>query len=73
MVDESWQLAIEAQDQQRALVGSADGTPSMCQSPGGPSLKIDSQTQEAISVFSVFRSFIGLVIILIATNIDSPN
>jgi len=44
MVDEAWQLAIEAQDQQRALAGAPVGVPSMCQLPGGPSLKINPQT-----------------------------
>jgi hypothetical protein len=41
MVDEAWQLAIEAQDWQRALAGAPVGAPSVCQLPGGPSLKID--------------------------------
>jgi len=44
MVDEAWQLAIEAQDRQRALAGAPVGAPSVCQLPGGPSLKIDPQT-----------------------------
>jgi hypothetical protein len=69
MVDEAWQLAIEAQDHQRALAGAPVGTPSVCQLPGGPSLKIDPQTQEAINVFSVFCSSIGHVMILIPKNI----
>jgi hypothetical protein len=41
MVDEAWQLAIEAQDRQRASAGAPVGVPSVCQLPGGPSLKID--------------------------------
>jgi len=65
MVDEAWKLAIEAQDRQRPLAGAPVGTPSVCQLPGGPSLKIDPQTGEAISVYSVFCSSIGLVMILI--------
>jgi hypothetical protein len=49
MVEEAWKLAIEAQDRQRALAGDPPGTPSVCQLPSGPSLKIDPQTQEAVS------------------------
>jgi len=41
MVNEAWKLAIEAQDRLRALAGAPVGTPSVCQLPGGPSLKID--------------------------------
>ena len=48
MVEEAWNLAIEAQDRQRALAGAPAGTPSVCQLPRGPSLKIDPQTQEAV-------------------------
>jgi len=44
MVEEAWKLAIEAKDCQRALAGAPVGTPSVCQLPGGPSLKIDPQT-----------------------------
>jgi hypothetical protein len=44
MVDEAWKIAIEAQDQQRAVAGAPVGVPSVCQLPGGPSLKIDPQT-----------------------------
>jgi hypothetical protein len=62
MVDEAWQLAIEAQDRQRALAGAPVGAPSVCQLPGGPSLRIDPQTREAVNVNFVFRSSIGLVI-----------
>jgi len=64
MVDEAWKLAIEAQDHQRALAGAAVGAPSVCQSPGGSSLKINPQTREAVSVYCVFCSWIGLMIIL---------
>jgi hypothetical protein len=64
MVDEAWQLAIEAQDRQRALAGAPVGAPSVCQLPGGPSLKIDPQTREAVSVYSVFCSSIGLMMML---------
>jgi hypothetical protein len=64
MVDQAWKRAIDAQDCQRALAGAHVGTPSVCQLPGGPSLKIDPQTQEAVSVYSVFCSSIGLMMIL---------
>jgi len=64
MVDETWQLAIEAQDEQRAFAGAPVGAPSVCQLPGGPSLKIGLQTREAVSVNSVFCSSIGLVMML---------
>jgi len=50
MVEEAWKLAIEAQDRQRALAGAPIGTPSVCQLPGGPSLKIDPQIREAVSL-----------------------
>jgi len=65
IVDEASKLAVEAQDRQRALAGAPVGTPSVCQLPGGPSLKIDPQTREAVSVYSVFCSSIGLMMILI--------
>jgi len=70
-VEEAWKLAIEAQDRQWALAGAPVGTPSVCQLPGGPSLKIDPQTREALSVYSVLCSSIGLVMILIPNNIQS--
>jgi len=41
MVEEAWKLAIEALDCQQELAGAPVGTPSVCQLPGGPSLKID--------------------------------
>jgi len=50
MVDEAWKLAIEAQDRQQVLAGAPVGTASVCQLPGGPSLKIVPQTREAVSV-----------------------
>ena len=50
MVEEAWKLAIEAQDCQQALAGAPVSTPSVCQLPGGPSLKIEPQTQEAVSL-----------------------
>jgi len=43
MVDEDSQLAIEAQDRQPALAGTPEGTPTVDQLPGGPSLEIDPQ------------------------------
>jgi hypothetical protein len=44
MVDEAWQLAIEALDVQQPLAGAPIGTPSVCQFPGGPSGKSILQT-----------------------------
>jgi hypothetical protein len=70
-VHKAWQLAIEAQDQQRALAGAPVGTPSVFQLPGGPSHKINPQTQEAITVYSPFCSSIGLMMILIANDMHS--
>jgi len=64
MVDKAWKLAIEAQDRQWALAGAPVGAPSVCQLPGGPSLKIDPQTREAVTVYSIFCSSIGLMMIL---------
>jgi hypothetical protein len=64
MVDEAWQLVIEAQDRQRALAGAPVGAPSVCQLPSGPSFKIDPQTREAVSEYSVFRSSIRLMMML---------
>jgi len=49
MVEEAWKLAIEAQDRQRALSGASVPTPSVCQLPSCPSLKIDLHTREAVS------------------------
>ena len=43
-VQKAWKLAIEHQDHPRALPRAPIGTPSVCQLPGGPSLKIDPQT-----------------------------
>jgi len=48
MVEDTWKLAIEAQDSQRALAGAPVGMSSVCQLPGSPSLKIDLQTLEAV-------------------------
>jgi hypothetical protein len=50
MFDEAWKLAIEAQDHQQAFGGASIGAPSVCQLPSGPSVKIDPQTREAVSV-----------------------
>jgi hypothetical protein len=44
MVDEAWQLAIEAQNRQPALAGAPVGAQSVCQLANGPSLIIDPQT-----------------------------
>ena len=64
MVDEAWQLAIEAQDPQQALAGAPVGAPLMSQLPSGPSLEIYPQARAAVSVYSVFCSSIELMIIL---------
>jgi len=49
---------IEAQDHQRAIAGAPVGTPSVCQVPGSPSLKIDLRTREAVSLeFCLYSSF----------------
>jgi len=58
MVDEASKLPIEAQDRQRALAGALIDTPSVCRLPGGPSLKIDRQTREVVSLYSVLCSSI---------------
>jgi len=71
IVDKAWQLAAEAQDYQRALAGAPVGAPSVCQLPGGTSHKINPQTQEDISVYSIFYSLIGLMMILNPNNIHS--
>jgi len=71
MVDQAWQLTIEAQDRQRALAGAPVAAPSVCQLPGGPSLEIDPQTPEAVSVYSVFCCSIGLMMMLNPKNIHS--
>jgi hypothetical protein len=39
-------------------------TPSVCPLPGGPALKIEPQTQQAVSVYSVFCSSIRVMMIL---------
>jgi hypothetical protein len=64
MGDKAWKLANEAQDRQQALAGAPVGSPSVGQLPCGPSLKIDLQTQEAASLYSVFCSSIGHIMIL---------
>jgi hypothetical protein len=64
MVGQAWKLAIEAQDRQRILAGASVGAPSVCQLPGDLPLKIDPQTREAGSVYSVPCSSIGLKMIL---------
>jgi len=71
MVHEAWQLAIEAQDRQRALGCAPAGTPSGCQWAGGPSLKIDPHTRDAVSVNSVVCSSIGLMMMLNPKTIHS--
>jgi hypothetical protein len=58
MVDQTLQPGIEAQNRQRALAGAPVDTPSVCQLPGDPSLKIDRQTPEAVSLYSALCSSI---------------
>jgi len=50
MIEGAWKLAIDAQDLKRAVAGAPVCTPSVCQLPGGPPLKIDPQTREAVSL-----------------------
>jgi hypothetical protein len=64
MVDDDWQVDMEALDCHETLAGAPVDTPSVCEMPGGPSLKIDPQTQEAVSIYSAFCSSIGLMMIL---------
>jgi len=73
MVDEAWILAVEAQDCQPASADAPGGGPIMWQLPGGLFLKINSHTREAVSVYSVFSSLIGLMIILNPRNINTYN
>jgi len=54
MVDEAWKLSIDGQDRQWALTGAPGGTLSACPLPGGPSLKIDLETQEALKYLFCF-------------------
>jgi hypothetical protein len=64
MVEEAWTHAIYAQDRQRAFASAPVGAPPVCQLASGPSHKINPQTQEAVSVYSVFCSSVGLMMIL---------
>jgi len=50
MVDAASILAIEAWDHLRAFAGAPVCTPSVFQLPSGQSLKIDPQTQDAVSI-----------------------
>ena len=50
IIEEAWKLAIEAQDRQQALAGAAVNTPSVCQLPSSPSLKIHLPIREAVNV-----------------------
>ena len=50
MVGQAWKLAIATQVRQWASAGAYIGTSSVCQLPGGPSLKIDPQTHKAASL-----------------------
>ena len=62
MVKKVWKLPIEAQHGQRTWAGAPVGTSSVCQLRGA-SLKINQQTQDTVSVYSVFLSSIGLMMI----------
>jgi hypothetical protein len=57
MVKAAWKLTIEAQDRQRVLAGAPPVTPSVCPLPGGPSLKVDPPTREAVSFGFCFMNF----------------
>jgi len=48
MFEDGWNLPTDTQDCQRALQGAPRGTPSVCQLPGGPTLKINPWTGEAV-------------------------
>ena len=50
MIEKAWKLPIEAQDRQRALAGAPLSRGSVCLLPGGRSLKIDSQSSNAVSL-----------------------
>ena len=69
MVDDAWNHVIEAQNRQWAFVGAPIGIPSVCQLPSGPSLEINLQTREAVSIYSGFYSSIGVIMILSPRNI----
>jgi len=58
MVYQASQLAIAAHSHQQALAGASVGTPSVYQFPGGPSLEMDRQTQEVVSIYAAFCSSI---------------
>jgi len=49
MVEEAWKVVIKAQEHKRALAGAPVGTPSVSYLPSSPSLKIDLQSQKAVS------------------------
>lgn len=49
MVAEAWELGIDAQNHQQALVCAAACTPLVGRLPGSPSLKIDPHTSEVVS------------------------
>ena len=68
MVDKAWKPAIESQDYQWAFAGAPAGTVSPSQSPGGPSLEIDSQTHEAVNDDCVFCSPNARMMIFIPKN-----
>jgi len=50
MGEEAWRLAIVAQNRLWALAGAPAGTPSVCQLPSVPSLKINPQKQDVVSL-----------------------
>jgi len=51
MVEEAWKLSIDAQNGQLALPGASVDSPSVCQLPDAPSLKIAVQQWEAVSLW----------------------
>jgi len=50
MIEDAWKPATDAQHHQWALAGASDSSISVCQLPGGPSLKIVPQMREAVSL-----------------------
>jgi hypothetical protein len=68
MVEEDWKVAIEAHNCQRALAGAPVGTPSVCQLPRCPPLKIDPQSREDVSL-----GFCPLLVNQISDIENAPN
>ena len=71
MVNEALKLAIKSQHCQCPLTGTPVVIQSVCELPAGPSLEFHPQTRHSVSVYSVFCSSIGLMMILNPRNIGS--